>query len=127
MVQAERTALDEPRHERHMATGRPMTPTYGFGAGLHRQSPASVVLSLASYDGLGTPAWTPLATSRERRQLHDADDRLHGRPGLVAAGYTGRGVDVARIDSGVSPSRELKTAGKVIYGPACHSSPRHIT
>jgi serine protease AprX len=33
------------------------------------------------------------------------------------AGYTGRGVDVAVIDSGVAPVPGLNTAGKVIYGP----------
>jgi serine protease AprX len=34
-----------------------------------------------------------------------------------AAGYTGRGVDVALIDTGVSPVAGLGTAGKVVYGP----------
>jgi serine protease AprX len=33
------------------------------------------------------------------------------------AGYTGQGVDVAVIDSGVAPVEGLKGAGKVIYGP----------
>jgi serine protease AprX len=33
------------------------------------------------------------------------------------AGYTGKGVDVAVIDSGVSPVAGLNTSGKVIYGP----------
>ena len=33
------------------------------------------------------------------------------------AGYTGRGVDVAVIDSGVSPVAGLNAAGKVVYGP----------
>ena len=34
-----------------------------------------------------------------------------------SAGYTGRGVDVAVIDSGVSPVDGLNDAGKVVYGP----------
>ena len=34
-----------------------------------------------------------------------------------SAGYTGRGVDVAVIDSGVSPVAGLAGAGKVVYGP----------
>jgi serine protease AprX len=34
-----------------------------------------------------------------------------------AAGYTGKGVDVALIDSGVAPVEGLNTAGKVVYGP----------
>jgi serine protease AprX len=33
------------------------------------------------------------------------------------AGYTGRGVDVALIDTGVSRVAGLATAGKVVYGP----------
>jgi len=33
------------------------------------------------------------------------------------AGYTGAGVDVALIDSGVSPVAGLNTPGKVVYGP----------
>ncbi len=33
------------------------------------------------------------------------------------AGYTGKGVDVAVIDSGVSPVQGLSGSGKVIYGP----------
>src|SRR6185436_11319699 len=33
------------------------------------------------------------------------------------AGYTGAGVDVALIDTGVSPVEGLMSAGKVIYGP----------
>jgi serine protease AprX len=34
-----------------------------------------------------------------------------------AAGYTGRNVDVAIIDTGVSPVQGLSAAGKVVYGP----------
>jgi serine protease AprX len=34
-----------------------------------------------------------------------------------SAGYTGAGVDVAVIDTGVSPVEGLSAAGKVIYGP----------
>src|SRR5207244_8202552 len=33
------------------------------------------------------------------------------------AGYTGRGVDVAVIDSGVSPVQGLSAPGKVLNGP----------
>src|SRR5712692_3820786 len=33
------------------------------------------------------------------------------------AGYTGKGIDVAVIDSGVSPVQGLSAPGKVIYGP----------
>ncbi len=40
-----------------------------------------------------------------------------GAPGWWNAGYTGQGVDVAVIDTGVSPVVGLATAGKIIYGP----------
>jgi serine protease AprX len=33
------------------------------------------------------------------------------------AGYTGRGVDVAVIDSGVAPVPGLNNPGQVLYGP----------
>ena len=33
------------------------------------------------------------------------------------AGYTGAGIDVAVIDTGVSPVEGLATAGKIVYGP----------
>src|SRR5215831_3332429 len=32
-------------------------------------------------------------------------------------GYTGAGVDVAMIDTGISPVEGLATAGKIVYGP----------
>jgi len=34
-----------------------------------------------------------------------------------SAGYTGAGVDVALIDTGVSPVEGLSSAGKIVYGP----------
>src|SRR5207302_1195067 len=33
------------------------------------------------------------------------------------AGYTGQGIDVAEIDSGVSPVQGLDAPGKIVYGP----------
>ena len=43
---------------------------------------------------------------------------LHsGAQAWWAAGYTGAGVDIAVIDTGVSPVDGLATAGKIIYGP----------
>ena len=33
------------------------------------------------------------------------------------AGYTGQGVDVAVIDTGVAPVTGLNGSGKVVYGP----------
>jgi serine protease AprX len=42
---------------------------------------------------------------------------MMGAPAWWAAGYTGRGVDVAVIDTGVAPVPGLDDAGKVINGP----------
>jgi serine protease AprX len=43
--------------------------------------------------------------------------RYTGATAWWNAGYTGAGVDIALIDSGVSPVAGLTTPGKVIYGP----------
>jgi serine protease AprX len=40
-----------------------------------------------------------------------------GAPTWWNAGYTGQGVDVAVIDTGVAPVAGLNTPGKVVYGP----------
>src|SRR5439155_24091234 len=43
--------------------------------------------------------------------------RYSGATAWWRAGYTGAGVDVAMIDTGVAPVTGLDAAGKVIYGP----------
>jgi serine protease AprX len=40
-----------------------------------------------------------------------------GAPAWWNAGYTGKGVDVALIDTGVAPVQGLNSSGKVVYGP----------
>ena len=40
-----------------------------------------------------------------------------GVAGWWNAGYTGKGIDVALIDSGVVPVEGLDGSGKVVYGP----------
>src|SRR5205085_610013 len=40
-----------------------------------------------------------------------------GAPSWWNAGYTGKGIDVAVIDSGTSPVEGLDAPGKVVYGP----------
>jgi serine protease AprX len=42
---------------------------------------------------------------------------LTGAQAMWSAGYTGKGVDVAVIDSGINPVEGLSTAGKLINGP----------
>lgn len=43
--------------------------------------------------------------------------RLTGAQDWWEEGYTGRGIDVALIDTGVSPVEGLDTLGKIVYGP----------
>jgi serine protease AprX len=47
----------------------------------------------------------------------DSTTAYSGATAWWNAGYTGNGVDVALIDTGVSPVRGLDTDGKIIYGP----------
>ncbi len=42
---------------------------------------------------------------------------MTGAQSYWAAGYTGQGVDVALIDTGVVPVNGLRAAGKVVFGP----------
>ena len=53
----------------------------------------------------------------DRRRLHGIDDAYTGAQAWWAAGYTGKGVDVALIDSGIAPVEGLDAPGKVIHGP----------
>ena len=96
-----------------------MTPTYGWSLDFTGSRRASLVLSLALL-------MTALGTSGVYAAGYDAASDVNsmtlttdytGAQAWWAAGYTGRGVDVALIDSGVSPVEGLNTAGKVIYGP----------
>src|SRR5437763_16930154 len=79
-----------------------------FGAPLpHLASTGAAVLRLTDATVGGAPAGDLTATtagSGARKQWK--------------AGITGQGVDVAVIDSGVTPVAGLSAPGKVVYGPA---------
>jgi serine protease AprX len=49
--------------------------------------------------------------------LYTIANQVTGASTMWDAGYTGKGVDVAVIDSGVVPVDGFKTPGKVVYGP----------
>ncbi|UOY03502.1 S8 family serine peptidase [Blastococcus sp. PRF04-17] len=49
--------------------------------------------------------------------LYTIANKVTGASAMWDAGYTGKGVDVAVIDSGVVPVEGFKTPGKVVYGP----------
>jgi serine protease AprX len=61
--------------------------------------------SAATYD----PASDPYSMASVTAQM--------AAPSWWNAGYTGRGVDVALIDTGVAPVAGLNGAGKIVYGP----------
>src|SRR5437763_1665487 len=64
-----------------------------------------VSLSSSSYD----PSTDPYS-------LHNVETAIRAT-NMWAAGYTGAGVDVALIDSGVAPVQGLSTPGKIVNGP----------
>jgi serine protease AprX len=49
--------------------------------------------------------------------LYTLANQVTGAAQMWSAGATGKGVDVALVDSGVVPVEGLKTPGKVFYGP----------
>ena len=119
MVQPKRTALDEPRQERQDAAGRPTAPTRGWSLDFTGSRRASVVLSLAllmtalGTSGVYAAGYDPASDVNSMSSTTD----YTGAQAWWAAGYTGKGVDVALIDSGVSPVEGLDAPGKVINGP----------
>jgi serine protease AprX len=98
----------------------PMTPTFGWSldfSGGRRRLPVvlPVVLLVASLVAPGVQAggYDP---ATDTNSMAGTTDYL-GAQAWWAAGYTGQGVDVALVDSGVSPVEGLSTAGKIVYGP----------
>ncbi|TFV65624.1 peptidase S8 and S53 subtilisin kexin sedolisin, partial [Blastococcus sp. CT_GayMR20] len=49
--------------------------------------------------------------------LYTIANKVTGASTMWDAGYTGKGVDVAVIDSGIVPVEGFNTPGKVVYGP----------
>jgi serine protease AprX len=49
--------------------------------------------------------------------LYTISNQVTGASAMWDAGYTGQGIDVAVIDSGVVPVKGLDDPGKVVYGP----------
>jgi serine protease AprX len=73
-----------------------------------------VHLSSTSADGEGPPDGYD-ATSDDGSM--PTTDRVVGAADLWAKGFTGSGVDVALVDSGVAPVNGLGASGKVVNGP----------
>jgi serine protease AprX len=96
-----------------------MTPTRGWSLDFTGSRRASVVLSLALFmtalgtSGVYAAGYDPASDVNSMTSTTD----YTGAQAWWAAGYTGKGVDVALIDSGVSPVEGLDAPGKVINGP----------
>jgi len=131
MMQPERTPLDEPgqtghighadRRRRMDSTGEhgPMKPTKGWSLDFTGRPRLSAVLSIAllmaafGSTGVQAAGYDPASDVNSMAATTD----YTGAQAWWADGYTGKGIDVAVIDSGVSPVEGLNTPGKVIYGP----------
>ncbi|MGA7989141.1 MAG: S8 family serine peptidase [Candidatus Dormiibacterota bacterium] len=88
-------------------------------AELRAASAVAEVTPNASVQLLGS-SYSPTATSFNAVADVNSMYNVEGMDGAHAywnAGYTGQGVGIALIDSGVTPVDGLSTAGKVVYGP----------
>ena len=101
--------------------GRPLDVIGGFSASV----PTSSVESLSNSSSVRaiTPngrvtltSHTKVSPGRGKGTSFDVTRAIGARK-LWAQGYTGEGVDVALIDSGVVPVRGLRGTGKLLHGP----------
>jgi serine protease AprX len=96
-----------------------VTPSFGWSLDVNGRRRLSVVLPIVvlttafAASGVQAAGYDPASDVNSMASTTD----YTGAQAWWAAGYTGRGVDVAIIDSGVSPVDGLNTPGKVIYGP----------
>ena len=74
---------------------------------------AAALFGLSAGASWGAEAYDVAA---DANSMH-ATTKYLGAQAWWSAGYTGKGIDVALIDSGVSPVQGLGGSGKVIYGP----------
>ena len=101
--------------------GRPLNVINGFSASVPSSSIAT--LSRSSSVRAVTPngrvtlsGHTNVSPGTGKGTSYDVTRAIGARK-LWEQGYTGSGVDVALIDSGVAPVRGLRQTGKVIHGP----------
>ena len=86
------------------STGAPLAAVGGAGSATH---------AAASVFHLSSTSDTSSLTKVDAGSLAD----ISGAAKQWKSGYTGKGVDVAVIDSGVTPVDGLSAPGKVVYGP----------
>ncbi len=98
-----------------------LVPALSAAPGVAQVTPnAAIHLLGSSYD----------ATNGNYDPTADVDsmfniEQMDGAHAYWNAGYTGQGVGVALIDSGVAPVNGLTTPGKVVYGPDYSSEARY--
>ena len=96
-----------------------MTPDSGWSLDFSAGRRLGGILSLLIVAGSIAAAPVRAATYDPRTDINSmaSTTAYTGAQAWWAAGYTGQGVDVAIIDSGVSPVQGLSAPGKVVYGP----------
>jgi hypothetical protein len=96
-----------------------MTPNAGWSLDFRAGRRLGGILSLLVVVGVIGAAPVRAATYDPRLDANSmaSTTAYMGAPAWWAAGYTGERVDVAIIDSGVSPVQGLSAPGKVVYGP----------
>jgi serine protease AprX len=75
------------------------------------------VQSVTEDAGLALQSTDVESQAAQAGSLYSIANELTGASAMWDAGYTGKGVDVAVIDSGVVPVDGVKASGKVVYGP----------
>jgi serine protease AprX len=75
------------------------------------------VASVTEDAGLALQSTDVEASAAQAGSLYTLGNQITGASAMWNAGYTGRGVDVAVIDSGIVPVDGLARSGKVVYGP----------
>ena len=75
------------------------------------------VASVTEDAGLALQSTDVESQAAQAGSLYTIANQVTGASAMWDAGYTGKGVDVAVIDSGVVPVDGFKTPGKIVYGP----------
>jgi serine protease AprX len=95
-----------------------MTPTFGWSLDFAPIRRLGVVLPLCFLMVFGTATVQAAGYDPASDVNSMASTTAYtGAQAWWAAGYTGKGIGVALIDSGVSPVAGLRTSGKLIHGP----------
>jgi serine protease AprX len=84
--------------------------------GVVEVSPNAAVHMQGLLDSLGNGDYSDWTASADIGSLYNTT-LMTGAQAYWSAGYTGRGIDVAVIDTGAVPVNGLRTSGKLVFGP----------